>query len=70
MEIDGGIQVYDKCKNTNGPNIEVYQLQDAGHLLMLDNWQGFHAGVVAMCGGTSTLSPHFILPKRIRAAAV
>jgi cardiolipin-specific phospholipase len=68
MEIDGGIQVYEKCKNTNGPIIAVYQLQDAGHLLMLDNWRGFHAGVIAMCGGTSTLSPHFPMPKRIRAA--
>jgi hypothetical protein len=67
MDIQGGIQVYEQCKaNKNGPDIEVYQLQDAGHLLMVDNWRGMNAGVVAMCGGMSTLSPHYPMPLLVR----
>ncbi|CAJ1965451.1 unnamed protein product [Cylindrotheca closterium] len=73
MDIQGGISVYEQCKlqgNENGPDIEVYQLQDAGHLLMVDNWRGMNAGVVAMCGGISTLSPHYPMPLLVRSTLV
>jgi cardiolipin-specific phospholipase len=67
MDIHGGMEVYEQCKHqTNGPQIEVYQLPQAGHLLMVDNWRGMHAGIVAMCGGLSTLSPHYPMPMLVR----
>lgn len=66
MDMAGGIEVFEKSSKLNGPHVGVYQLQNAGHLLMLDNWQGFQAGLIAMCGGAATLSPHFPMPMRIR----
>lgn len=66
MDIEGGIQVHERCKSSDGPDVEVYQLQEAGHLLMVDNWRGLHAGVVAMCGGVATLSPHYPMPMLVR----
>ncbi|KAL3931318.1 MAG: hypothetical protein SGBAC_011362 [Bacillariaceae sp.] len=56
--------------SSKGPDIEVYQLQEAGHLLMVDNWRGMNAGVVAMCGGMSTLSPHYPMPMLVRSTLV
>eukprot|EP00980_Cylindrotheca_fusiformis_P023037 scaffold10069_cov69-Cylindrotheca_fusiformis.AAC.6 len=66
MDIEGGIEVYERSSKTNGPRVDVYQLQNAGHILMIDNWRGFQAGLIAMCGGGDSLSPHFPMPMRIR----
>jgi len=68
MDIQGGIEVYDQCKDgkTDSPDVEVYQLQQAGHLLMVDNWRGMNAGIVAMLGGHATLSPHYPMPMLVR----
>jgi len=69
MDMEGGIKAYDKSRRIrNGPDVEVYQLPEAGHLLMLDNWRGFHAGVVSMCGGRRTVSEHYPMPTLIRAS--
>jgi pimeloyl-ACP methyl ester carboxylesterase len=71
MDVDGGIEVWNQSKMLNdSPIIDVYRMQNAGHLLMLDNYRGFHAGLVTMCGGRSTLpSSHFPMPATIRAAS-
>jgi len=73
MDIQGGIDAYELAasrRSQNGPNVQVYQLQEAGHLLMLDNWRGFHAGVVAMVGGRSAVSSSkYPMPALVRANA-
>lgn len=69
MDIKGGIEAFEQSRRRrNSPDVEVYQLQEAGHLLMLDNWRGFHAGVVAMCGGRSTVSHSYPMPMLVRAS--
>lgn len=69
MDIEGGIEAYEKSRRRrNGPDVEVYQLPEAGHLLMLDNWRGFHAGVVTICGGRRTVSQSYPMPTLIRAS--
>merc|ERR1712087_435353 len=68
MDLEGGIEVWKQCKSMNGPIVDIYRVQNAGHLLMLDNYRGFHAGLVTMCGGRSTLSSKFQIPQTIRAA--
>jgi cardiolipin-specific phospholipase len=69
MDIQGGIEAFEQSQMNNGssdsPNIQVYQLQQAGHLLMLDNWRGFHAGVVACVGG-SVSTTKYPMPSLIR----
>jgi cardiolipin-specific phospholipase len=64
MDIEGGLQAWKQSQKINGPRIDVFKIQNAGHLLMLDNWRGFHAGIITMCGGNSTLSPHYPMPMR------
>lgn len=65
MDIQGGIEACElACRLNNGPKIQVFQLQQAGHLLMLDNWRGFHAGVVACVGGS--VSNKYPMPSLIR----
>jgi cardiolipin-specific phospholipase len=64
MDIDAGIQAWEQAEEAGGPNVDVFQMQNAGHLLMLDNWRGFHGGVITMCGGSSTLSSHYAMPMR------
>ncbi|KAL3931319.1 MAG: hypothetical protein SGBAC_011363 [Bacillariaceae sp.] len=50
MDIEGGIEACEKSRlNPQRMQCEVYQLQDAGHLMMLDNWRGFYSSVVTMC---------------------
>ena len=72
MDIQGGIEAYEqvtRSSTTRAPKIQVYQLQQAGHLLMLDNWRGFHAGIVACVGGKSAISStKYPMPSLIRAS--
>jgi cardiolipin-specific phospholipase len=65
MDINGGLQVWKKATMAQGPSVDVYKVQNAGHLLMLDNWRGFHAGLITVCGGSSMLNPRFPTPLRI-----
>jgi len=69
MDIEGGIEACDiSRRRRDGPDVvEVYQLPEAGHLLMLDNWRGFHAGVVSICGGGGTVSQRYPMPMLVRA---
>jgi cardiolipin-specific phospholipase len=66
METDGGVDVLKICQSQNaGPEIGVFEVQDAGHLMMLDNWRGTHAGIITMCGGGETIvSSDFPKPLR------
>ncbi|CAJ1939325.1 unnamed protein product [Cylindrotheca closterium] len=69
MDIQGGIDAYEQARrsSSSGPQILVYQLQEAGHLLMLDNWKGFHAGVVAMVSGRQAVSSSkYPMPELVR----
>jgi hypothetical protein len=34
------------------PSIDVYEVSNAGHLLMLENWKEFNAGLILAGGGT------------------
>jgi len=70
MDIQGGIDVYEQVSSSSAGNagprsVQVYQLQQAGHLLMLDNWRAFHAGVVACVGGHAS-SSKYPMPSLIR----
>jgi len=52
MDVRGGTEVAAACGGAaQGPAVEVYQIRDAGHLLMLDNWEEFNAALVLACGG-------------------
>jgi hypothetical protein len=37
--------------------VDVYELSKAGHLLMLENWQEFCAGVILGAGGSKDVLP-------------
>ena len=62
MDISGGLKVQARCldhqqhqgqggsTSSPTPNVNVYQVSKAGHLLMLDNWQEFNAGLVLAAG--------------------
>ena len=63
MDVKGGLDVQTICnknrehqQNTTNntpnnivPNIDVYQVRDAGHLLMLENSVGFNSAVIYAC---------------------
>jgi len=40
------------------PNIEVYGVKNAGHLLMLENWQEFNAAMIMALGRNKALPTH------------
>lgn len=74
MDVAGGLQsqlnAEDRTKQgLEAPNINVYHVNNAGHLLMLDNYQEFNAGVILAAGGKATtgatptkLCPHKDMP--------
>ena len=62
MDPMGGVEVRDICDRINesrgeedgkggAPDVEVFGVKDAGHLLMLENWEGFNNAVLAAAGG-------------------
>jgi len=65
MDIEGGIEACEESRQNGSLVVEVYQLQDAGHLMMLDNWRGFYAGIVTMCGET-VVPPNYPTPTLVR----
>ncbi|CAJ1965449.1 unnamed protein product [Cylindrotheca closterium] len=69
MDIEGGIEACEQSRAPHKTHVEVYQLADAGHLMMLDNWRGFYAGIVTMvCGGreNTRLPPNYPSPTLVR----
>jgi len=66
MDVQGGTEVAAACGGAaEGPAVEVYRVRDAGHLLMLDNWEEFNSALVLACGGTLEKNA----PEPIRVAA-
>lgn len=58
MDSSGGLAVERACQQSPSttPKVEVYEVQNAGHLLMLDNWESFNSGVVIGGLGRHALS--------------
>jgi cardiolipin-specific phospholipase len=61
MECSGGLDTQSACEAQHrrghaSPSVDVYSVRHAGHLLMLDNWQEFNAGVVISAGGANALA--------------
>lgn len=56
MDVNGGLDVQEICKeenlkgNSDVPEIDVYQVPDAGHLLMLENPNAFNAALMIAAG--------------------
>lgn len=52
MDVNAALDVFRECRNfqnqaTASPGVKVFQVPNAGHLLMLDNWNGFNAAFVS-----------------------
>ena len=54
MDVNGGLESERLSKEKGGPHVEVYSVSKAGHLLMLDNWKEFNAGVMLGAGARVT----------------
>lgn len=70
MDYSGGLDTQSACEAQHrqghvAPNVDVYGVRDAGHLLMLDNWEEFNAGVVLSAGGEHALSPTITKPIKL-----
>ena len=71
MDARDGLRVRNHCKKLEQqqsaemtPLVDVYQVSNAGHHPMLDNWQEFNAGV-ALCAGIDGENVDFPLPLEI-----
>ena len=69
MDYSGGLDTQSACEAQHrqgnvAPNVDVYGVRNAGHLLMLDNWEEFNVGVVLSAGGGDALSE--VTPKPIK----
>lgn len=58
MDPSGGVEVQRRCQATVGtatatPQVEVYSVRDAGHLMLLENWEEFNAAMIIANGGTA-----------------
>jgi cardiolipin-specific phospholipase len=70
MDVQGGLDVQTKCRekraadgNNAVPNINVYQVRNAGHLLQLENSTAFNAAVMVASGADpSTIKDASDLP--------
>ena len=56
MDINGGLEVQKICEENaaagiESPNIVVYEVNNAGHLLMLENWHEFNTCMIMAGGG-------------------
>merc|ERR1711971_290958 len=67
MDSSGGLQVQQNCARTaTAPQIQVLEVPNAGHLLMLDNWKYFNAGVILGGLGPSSLPAYAPKPRLLR----
>jgi len=65
MDIAGGLRVQARTEANNSKDVSVYRVRNAGHLLMLDNWEEVNVGVVLACGGKladPTHAPERLVP--------
>eukprot|EP00815_Leptocylindrus_aporus_P004226 CAMPEP_0116059270 /NCGR_PEP_ID=MMETSP0322-20121206/5691_1 /TAXON_ID=163516 /ORGANISM="Leptocylindrus danicus var. apora, Strain B651" /LENGTH=454 /DNA_ID=CAMNT_0003543609 /DNA_START=107 /DNA_END=1471 /DNA_ORIENTATION=+ len=68
MDIEGGLEVQQKSENIlkegkEAPEIDVYRVGQAGHLLMLENWFEFNTGFLKSAGGD--VADNYPQPERI-----
>lgn len=71
MDINGGLFVEQACTQQRllgqkAPDIDVYQVSRAGHLLMLDNYEEFNNGVVMAVGDVHKLVEDAPRPSKLR----
>lgn len=53
MDPEGGLTVQRKCRDRgSSPEVDVYSVRSAGHLLMLENWAEFNAALILGAGGS------------------
>lgn len=74
MDPRGGLEVQRSCEEMkqNGqsaPEVEVHGVRNAGHLLLLDNWEEFNAAVIIAGGGLGALPPGGPRPSRLEPSA-
>ncbi len=73
MDISGGLEVQSLCEEKlrhgqTAPHVKVYKVRNAGHLLMLDNWQEINAGVILSAGWMKeALGPDYPVPIEVSA---
>lgn len=70
MESTGGLDVQETCTEMGGPQVDVYEVSNAGHLLMLENWKEFNAGMVLAGGKAPSLvlgedAAIILMPKKL-----
>lgn len=61
MDIDGALRVQAHCGDEK--DVAVYRVSQAGHLLMLENWQEFNAGLIQAAKGKVDLN--VVQPERV-----
>lgn len=65
MDVNGGLRVKARCSEKTQPDVSVYRVNDAGHLLMLDNYRGVNAGLIRAVGGDVAVHdsiPEYLMP--------
>lgn len=75
MDYKGGLEVQRLCREKEQvmksqtesasclpPKVEVHGVKDCGHLLMLENHEGFNAALIIAAGGESSLTPQCSRP--------
>jgi len=70
MDANGGLSVQLRCENQptgEAPTVDVYQVSNAGHLLMLENWEEFNTGMV-LSAGLQPAEKDGSLPTKLSAA--
>jgi cardiolipin-specific phospholipase len=67
MDSSGGLDTKQFCEQMDSPspNIDVYEVSNAGHLLMLDNSEEFNAGVVIGGLGLGALPSNVPAPTKL-----
>ena len=66
----GGIETLKKCQEMQKagietPDIHVYGVRNAGHLLMLENWQEFNSAMILAAGKGKRLSARSPMPFKV-----
>lgn len=65
MDVNGALRVQARCQEAiQGPCASVFQVSDAGHLLMVDNWQEFNSAMV-LAAGLRLNNPQGQLPRKL-----
>lgn len=71
MDPSAGVEAKELCDmkriegNDDIPEVEVYGVRDAGHLLMLENWKEFNNAVIMSAGKEHRLPRHASKPFKV-----